>query len=355
LFLLQLNKFLVIPLVISSALFAATVPDKEFSIEKGLVTYEIIGAGQLTPDVNITLKGSGKLRFNAWGDVALIEEKVKELTSGGITYINRVNVCEKFQHQELFDVDFERKKILKRKIPKGKVLSPATEGLEKTGQERIAGVDCDVWEGEGVRLCLHAGVPLLIEHYLLGVYYQKKATKIDLDIEISPSKCSIPAFPVQKMALLKNPINSKKHEVSKAFSQILLDVTYEMQKNLTKQGEELSELSDTEKQFWLDKLGNGIFEDQKVFLPEFLSRMKETRLCLIQAPSTHDANNCLLKVAKMKAFVNENRQNSIVAWEGVEKEETLAVFDESIAFLEPRMKCIRGAKKLSDLSACMRQ
>ena len=68
----------------SAMLFSSGTAEKKFDIETGMVIYDISGGGKLTKDVNLTIKGKGKLRFKDWGVVALIEEDIEEITSGTI-------------------------------------------------------------------------------------------------------------------------------------------------------------------------------------------------------------------------------------------------------------------------------
>ena len=338
----------------SVMLFSNEAVEKKFDVEKGMVLYNISGGGKLTNDVNLTITGKGKLRFKDWGVVALIEEDIEEITSGAINNINKVQRCAKLEDKHRLDVDFDTKKILERKIPKGNFQTYITKDLVKKGQEEIAGHMCDIWEGYGVRKCIYKGIPLLVENYLLGVYYQKKATLVTFNIDTTASSCSIPNYPVEKFALFKTSIKTKTKKLPKELSKILEIVAEDMNKELINSKILEDNITPKQKRVWLDKIGQNIFEKQKEFLPQFLLSMKKARVCLQQADNWIQANICVEDVIQLKAELTKDKQNNIEQWKGEEKIKVLDQFDENIFLLESKMKCIRSSQNITDLSTCMK-
>ncbi len=334
----------------NTLLFSANLSDRKFDVKTGMVTFEITGAGQITDEVNISIQGGGKLRFRDWGVEALLEEDYEEITTGVLSDINKIQLCEKFENKQRFDVDFETEKILERPMPKGNFKEYFLKGMSKTGEETIAGYTCDIWEGNGIRKCLYKGIPLLVEHYVFGIYYQKKAVQVQLDIAPSPSKCTLPKFPVEKFSLFKTNIKTKSIKLPKEFSQVILNIT----KEIEKMGKTEDTLSPQQKRMLLDKMGQNIFEKQKKFLPDLLATMKEARICLQQVESKDDANICLTKVVEMKSKVSKDVDNSVDAWSPEERDKILDHFEDNISFLESKMKCIRASQNISDLSTCMK-
>ena len=334
----------------NTLLFSASLSEKKFDVKTGMVTFDIIGAGQITDDVNISIKGRGQLRFRDWGVEALLEEEYEEITSGAINDINKIQLCEKFENKQRFDVDFKTEKILERPMPKGNFKTYYLKDMVKAGEEKVAGYTCDVWEGKGIKKCLYKGVPLLIEYYVFGIYYQKKAVTVKLDIAPSPSKCTLPNFPVEKFALFKTSIKTKSPKLPKELSQVILNIN----KEISKMGKNEDDLSPHQKRTLLNKIGHNIFVKQKNFLPELLATMKEARMCLQQIESKDDANVCLSAVVEMKSKVSKNVDNSVDAWSPKEKNIILDHFEDKILFLESKMKCIRTSQNISDLSNCMK-
>ncbi len=353
----HLNKITIIFLLLflgSMTLLSAQTGQKKFDVESGMILYTISGGGKLTEDVNLTIQGKGKLCFKDWGVVALMEENFEEITSGALQNIETIQRCEKLEDRLRYEVDFKTKKIFKRKMPKGNFQEYITKNLVKTGQEEIAGYTCDIWEGVGVRKCIYKGIPLLVEHYLLGTYYRKKASSITFGIDISVANCSIPNYPIQKFALFKTHSKTKSKKLPQEFSKILMSIGKDMQKQFSVSEIEEDNFTPEQKRVWLDKIGQNIFEKQKLFLPQFLLSMKKARVCLAQADNWIEANSCVENVIQLKAQLTKDRENNIEQWKGKEKDKVLDDFDENISLLESRMQCIRGAQNITDLSSCMK-
>ncbi len=352
-----LNKITVILLFLclgSMTLLLAQTEQKKFDVQSGMILYTISGGGRLTEDVNLTLQGNGKLRFKDWGVVALIEENFEEIISGALQNIETIQRCEKLEDKQRFDVDFKTKKIFERKMPKGNLQDYVTKDLVKTGQEKILGHTCDLWEGVGVRKCIYKGIPLLIEHYLLGTYYRKKASSIRFDIDTATADCSIPNYPIQKFALFKTHSKTKSKRLPQEFSKILISVGEEMHKQVSIEEIEEDNFTPAQKRVWLDKIGQNVFNKEKLFLPKFLLSMKKARVCLAQADNWIKANACVENVVQLKTQLTKDRANNIEQWKGEEKDNVLNSFDENISLLESRMKCIRASKNITDLSNCMK-
>jgi len=338
----------------SVMLFSSQAAEKKFDIETGMILYSISGGGKITEDVNLTIKGKGKLRFKDWGVVALIEEDLEEIISGAIQNIDKVQRCKKLEDDRQLDVDFDNEKIQERKMPKGNFQKNITKDLVKKGQEEIAGHVCDIWEGYGVRKCIYKGIPLLVENYLLGVYYQKKATYITFDIDSTESACNIPNYPIKKFALFKTNMKTKTEKMPQELSRILELVSKDMNREMTNSKISEDTLTPAQKRIWLDKIGQNIFEKQKEFLPQFLLSMKKSRVCLQQADNWIQANICVEDVTQLKRELSKDKQNNIELWKGKEKTKVLDQLDENIFLLESKMKCVRGSQNITDLSNCMK-
>jgi len=321
---------------------------KEFQLKSGNVVYSIHGGGALAPDLNLTIVGEGRLRFRDWGKVVLLEEDIEESTSGAFRSSEKFSRCIKRDKAEQYDVDYDQEIILERPIPKGKEIKNITTGMLPHGEEIIAGKKCDMWAKEGVRICLYKGIPLLVEKELFGIHFEKKALFVKENIDVDTEQCSIPDFPVQKIALFKTSIKQKKgpKEVSQLLSNMLDETALRKSSRAKKM-----------KEMYLNRLGEHIFQRQKTLLPQMLESMKQARECLQGAENKPEANSCIEEINTFKAkMVSEKKnENSIVIWNEKEKNRILDEFDKNIDILESRMQCIRAAKNITDLSGCMRK
>jgi len=341
---------LAVLVVLVTAISAGERGERFYDVPKAMVVYKISGGGVLNDDLNLSIEGKGKLRFREWGDVELLENHIVERTTGSLHYLNTKEKCEKRQKKQIYDVDFENKKILERPLPKGKEAVNMTEGLEWSGQQMVANVVCDMWESRGVRKCLYKKILLFTEYRALGLYYREEATDVQFDINISEeAQCAIPSYPVKKFALYTNHFKTKNKKTPEAFSERIVEVL----KRLDRREKDGEELSSKEKKALLHMMGEPVFETQKHLLPKLLETMKKTRACLVQAKETAVANACLYDLIQLKSYFSENEHKRIKEWKS-EREKILDRFDEKIVFLQSKMKCIRGAKNIDDLSVCMK-
>lgn len=335
-------------------LFSAQTNQKKYNLRSAVILYNISGGGQLTEDVNLTIKGKGKMCFKNWGEVELFEEEIEEITSGALNNIETITRCIKREKKKRLDVDFKTEKILERSMPKGNVVKNITKGLTKQGKEIIAGKSCDMWEGNGVRKCIYKGVPLLVENNILGMHYQRKAVRITENIKVSAQECKIPNFPVHQFALFKTHIKTKSKKVPKEFSKVLKNVSKEVYKQLNDNNVSQADMSLEQKRIWLNRLGQNIFDKQKVLLPEMLLSMQKARECLARAKNWIDANVCLEEVKSLKSQFTKDKDSNIESWKADDQDDILNELDENIAVLKSKMPCIRSAKNITDLSACMK-
>jgi len=353
----QLNKITIIFILFclgSITAFSAQTDEKRFDIQSGMILYTVSGGGKFTEDINLTIQGKGKLLFKDWGTITLIEEDFEEIISGALQNIKTIKRYVKLEGMQRFDVDFKTKKILAGKIPNRDLQEYNIKDLVKTGQEEIVGYTCDIWEGVGVRKCIYKGIPLLVEHYLLGTYYRKKASSVKFGIDTSKVNYGMPNYPIQKFALIKIHSKTKSKKLPQEFSDILISVGKDMKKKLSVSKIEDDNFTPEQKRVWLDKIGQNIFKKQKSFLPKFLLSMQETRVCLQQADNWIEANTCVEDMVQLKSQLTKDRENNIEQWKGEDKEKILNDLDENISLLESRMKCIRGSKNITDLSSCMK-
>ena len=276
---------------------------KEFQLKSGSIVYSIHGGGILAPDLNLTIVGEGRLRFKDWGKVVLLEEEIEESTSGTLKNSEKFTKCIKRDETKQYDVDYEHEMILERPLPKGKELKNMTEGMLPHGEKIIAGKKCNVWAKEGVRICLYKGIPLLVEKELFGIHFEKEAFFVNENSDVDTEECSIPNFPVQKIALFKTSIKQKQGpaEVSQILGNMLKESALQKNGRMKKM-----------KEIYLNLLGKHIFQRQKNLLPQMLKSMKQARECLDGTDSKLEANGCIEEINTFKAKMLKEEKKSLI-------------------------------------------
>ena len=334
-------------------LLQAEVVTHPFEVESGMVLYQISGGTQLTPETNLSIKGKAKLRFKDWGEVKLEEESGVVLTMGAIKNKQHVKRLEKHTKDTVITADYENEQLLERKKSSQDINGQdETASLTKTGEETVAGVLCDVWEGPGIKKCIYKNIVLKSESNILDVLYVKEATQVMFDINTSNEACSIPDFPVQEFALFKDNIKTKNAYKAENLCKILKEAAFgvsDMNANYSS-----SDIRDEERTKFINHISKDIFENQKELLPQLLQSLKETRACLQIGEDPFSANQCIEDFNRMKAQLGTDEDDYMILWDEKRKNILLDEIEDELINLQSRISCVNRAKNITDLSSCMK-
>jgi hypothetical protein len=334
-------------------LLHAEVTTHPFEIESGMVLYDIRGGAQLTPETNLSIKGNAKLRFKEWGDVKLEEESGVVLTTGAIKHKQHVKRLEKETKDTVITADYENEQLLERKKGSKDVnIHDETVSLTKKGQENIAGVLCDVWEGPGVKKCIYKNIVLKLESHVLDVSYVKEATKVVFDINTSTEECEVPDYPVHEFALFKDSIKTKNAYKAENFCKVLKEVAYDVSED--NRSYSSNNIDDEERKKFINHIAKDIYERQKELLPELLHSLKETRACLQTGDDPFSANQCIENFSRMKTKLGTEEKDYIILWDDKRKNTLLDKIEDDLIDLQSRIPCVNRAKNITDLSSCMK-
>ncbi len=349
----QVNIFFLMMIGYGSVLSAETLT-QAYEIEKGIVYYDIVGGGRLTKETNLTLNGTAKLRFRDWGMTQLAEEKGTILTTGALQSKQIIKSFEKQTKESLFTVDYENETIHERKNSISNSLKEReTEGLEKKGEEIIAGLPCDIWEGQGIKKCIYKGVPLKLESEILGIYYRKIASDVQFDINVSKAQCVLPDYPLEDFALFTSTAKTKNESKPEYFTEVLVDVAQRVEQKVAENNNRLG-ITKKEKTEFLNQIGQNIYEHQKELLPQLLESMKKTRECLQTVQNPFDANTCMTNLNQMKEELGREEDDFIILWDDERKSTLLDKIEDELIYLQSRIPCVNRAKNITDLSTCMK-
>ncbi len=337
-----------------ATLLHAEVKTHPFEVESGMVIYDISGGTQLTSETNLSISGNVTLRFKEWGDVKLEEESGVALTTGAIQHKQDIQRFEKHTKETVITVDYENEQLLERKkTASDNVNYDETASLTKTGEEIVAGVLCDVWEGPGIKKCIYKNIVLKLESDLYDISYLRVATKAVFDINTSDDEtCQVPDYPVQEFALLKNNIKTKNKYKSENFCKILNDKTYDIHEGNISDG--TNTVRDEERRNFINQVAQDIYKKQKKLLPKLLNSMKKARECLYRAEDPLTANQCLENFNQMKEDSGKEKDEYIIFWTDERKGTLLDQLEDEIIDLQSRIPCVNRSKNLTDLSSCMK-
>ena len=331
----------------------AVVSPPPYEIESGMVNYDIRVDAQLTPDTNLSVKGSERLRFKDWGEVKIEEVNGLIVTQGAVQYKEPVKKFQKETKDTIITADFENEQLLERKKSsiKKDIQSIETRNLSKTGHEKIAGLTCDTWVGVGVEKCIYKGIVLKLESHVYDVSYVKVATEVGFDINTSKD-CAVPDYPVQEFGLFTNNIQATNTARSEDFCEVIKDVVSDVSDN--NETYTTSGFDDPNRIKFINHLSQDIFEKQKELLPQLLNAMKKMRECLQTVENPFEANQCIEDFRSMQSKLGNDDNDYIILWDTKRKNTLLDKIEDELIDLESRIGCVNRAQNINDLSTCMK-
>ncbi|UPT76777.1 hypothetical protein MN086_06885 [Sulfurovum sp. XGS-02] len=320
-----------------------------FDVESGMVLYEISGGTQLTPETNLSIQGKATLRFKDWGEVKLEEESGVVVTTGALKHKQQVKRFVKHTKDTVITADYANEQLLERKKSSYDINSDdETLSLRKTGEETVAGVSCDIWEGSGVKKCIYKNIVLKLEAHIFDVMYVKEATKVIFDSNTSSEAYLLPDFPVQEFALFKDKIKTKNRYKSENVYKILQEAALGVSDINT------SDSSDEERIKFINRMSKDMYKRQKKLLPKLLRSMKKTRECLQTVEDPATANQCMEYCNQIKVQMSGEKHEEITLWDEKQKDIILDKIEDEIIALQSRIPCVNRAKNMTDLSSCMK-
>lgn len=350
---LKYIQTLLLSFFIGTITLHANVKPHLYEIERGIVYYDIMGSAQLTPETNLTIKGTAKFGFKDWGDLKLEEEEGTVLTTGAIKHKQHVQRFEKQTTDSIITADYENEQLLSRKKNKvTKDTAKETDGLQNKGNESVAGVICDVWIGPNIRKCIYKGIVLKLETHFLDVKYERVASKISFDINISNETCNLPDYPIQEFGLFKDNIKTKNANNTENFCKVLKNAVFDISDEKVRRVSH--KIDDQERKKFINRISKDIFQKQKVLLPELLTELKETRQCLYTVENPFAANQCIEQFSRMKEKLGTRENDFILLWDDKRKSKLIDKIEDEVNYLEARISCVKRSKNITDLSKCMK-
>jgi len=321
-----------------------------FQIESGTIIYEITGGAELTPETNLTIKGRAKLRFKDWGKVKIEEESGILLTTGAIKHQEKVKKFVKETEDNIIIVDYSNEQLIERKRAASKNPKDDIKNLAYKGKSTIADIECDLWEGMGIRKCMFKGIILLLESHVYTAHYSKKAITVLLDINHTKEEFTLPDYPIHKIGFFKDNKKTKNTTKTGSFRKLIKN-------KVAISGDKVSftqERENRKKQKFLNNLGKDIFIQQKKLLPDLLLSMQKTRACLQTVENPFEANECIEEFSHMKEKLGSQEDDYIILWDQNRKEILLDKIEDELTGLQAKNPCIKRAKNITDLSACLK-
>jgi len=237
---------------------------KRYDVKSGIVKYKITISGGV---LGGTVSGNGteNLYFKDWGAVELVEENSTQTTKMkifGKENINTTNThtIKKLDNGESYHVDFDSKTIyLRRDLAMDLMIQTSSDagktgksmlesiGGKKIGNELIKGYNCEIWDVNGAKQWMYKGVVLRLEITVMGIKTVREAVTADFNTMISDYQLKLPNFPIKKE---EGFLNNEEFDQEMATQNVKLEqlskMSYSEWKNISKQDEEMQNMSEEE-------------------------------------------------------------------------------------------------------------
>ncbi len=331
---------------------------KNFDVQSATINYEINGIGKIAENNHLVIQGQASLFFDKWGLRNIYKEKYTETTIGAVKSVRTISTLKSQDHGIESFVDFKKKKIEKNRnliildaIKKGvdlyaqRLKKMQTKGTN-IDTDTILGYTCDVWLYKNKKICLYKGIPLKEEFTISGIDVKKVAISIDIDQNISDDVFTLPDFKEKRQ---KGFLMAEDKDTHVQNIQTIKDVVRDEVSNTAEV------ISDNIVLQSGSRLKNDIFKIQKEFLPQLLVEMQESRVCLENANSTDEANDCVAKLIEIETKVRgkEDNNRTIKSWTESSREEILSRLENGIMEMKRYMPCVKRSKNLDEISACI--
>ncbi len=323
---------------------------KVYNVKSAKLEYSIKGSGNVMGIKSKTL-GKKRLVFANYGAQSLNEEfKVTKQSGMGQNSKEKIHNLVYMKDGIMYSVDFKQKRVLRMQnagammgaIAGGKNLAKAGEkmlkqmGAKKSGQDKVLGYTCDVWELMGTKQCIYKGVPLRVESNIMGIKSVEVATKAEFDVDISSSDFKLPNFPVYDMSGKKlDSVNLDAVDKSAAKE------AKKMQEAMQKYKDSADKTGAKNPQDALESVALNMMK-QKIVAKE--GEIKEIRACLSDANNLSDVKACEKKLDKDGDF----GEDMPTKWDDKIKARTLKEIDSALESIN----CIKGAKSMQDIQVC---
>lgn len=350
-------------LLFSTSILSAGKNFKLYKFKSGIIYYDIKTAS-FDDNLNSQVKGIGKLVFDNWGAKELKEEDVSEIQGGDFNDSKHRHTLTLVDYGTVYSVDFDDKKIYKTRdmdlelaisqkldLSDQNVKSLEKLGAKKIGKDKVANLECDVWEYKDQQLCLYKGIPLKIIIQNAGFYSEKKAVQVILNKPIPPKEFKLPNFPI----IEDGSYSSNKAALVRTDDYIksIMDLKNEMKKKgINLEDKNVTITPELEKDI-INTLGKRYLEKQKKYLKPLIEAMKKAKECIKKAKTKQEAQKCIEPVKEINDKLGDRTPKfDFDNLNEIKKQNAISILDKEIKDTEVTAKCVDKYNKTTDVIIC---
>ncbi len=336
---------------------------KLYKFKSGMISYDV-KTQSFDNNLNSEVQGVARLVFDNWGAKELKEEDVSEVQSGDFNDTRSRHTLVFSNNGTVYTVDYDDKKIYKTRdrdldlaiaqkldLSDESVKSLIKLGAKKTGTEKIAGLECDVWEYNDQQVCLYKGIPLKIVIKNAGFYSEKKAVQVVLNKEIPEKEFKLPNFHIIEDGDYSNDRASLVR--TDDYINSIMDLKAEMKKKgINLEDKNLTVTPDLEKDI-INTLGKRYLAKQKKYLKPLIAEMKKAKECIAKASNKEEAEKCIVPIREINDKLGDRTQDyDFDNLNEAKKKKAIESLDKEIKDTEVTANCVSKYNKTTDVIIC---
>ena len=353
----------IIAILASTSLLSADDNFKLYKFKSGMIFYDV-KTSSFDDNLNSQVQGIAKLVFDNWGTKELKEEDVSEIQAGDFNDTRSRHTLTETDAGTVYSVDFNEKKIFKTRdrdldMAISKKMDLSNEGIKsliklgakQTGKDKVANLECDVWEYKDQNICLYNGIPLRIVIKNAGFYSEKKAVQVILDKPIPEKEFALPKYAIIEEGSYSN--NRASLVRTDDYINSIMDLKNDMKKKgINLEDKNLSITPNLEKDI-INALGKRYLEKQKQYLQPLIEEMKKAKVCIAKATTKEEAKKCLVPVREINDKLGDRSAKfDFDNLNDEKKEKAINGLDTEIKNTTATANCVTKFDKTTDVIIC---
>lgn len=358
-------KLIFFTFIFSTLIVSAQNVFKKYKHKSGIVFYDVT-VSSFDKNLNNQVRGIGRLIFDDWGAKELKEEDVAEIQSGDFNDTRLKHTLTKIDYGTIYTADYDENITYKTRdrdldlaitqkldLTNEGVKSLERAGAKKIGKEKIAGLECDVWELNDQQVCLYdGGIPLRILVQNPGYSSEKIAVKVILDEPIPPKEFDLPPFKIVEDEAYSG--NESSLVRAQDYLQSIKDLRAELKKKgINLNDDNLTVTPDLEKDI-INILGKRYLDKQKKYLPDLIKALAAEKECVAAAKTLDEAKKCIEPVKEINDKLGDKTFdfNNIEKLDEASKKKILETIEEELRNTKVTAKCVEKNNKTTEVIIC---
>ena len=358
-------KYILFALITTTLILSAQNSFKKYKHKSGIIFYDV-KVSSFDNNLNNQVRGIARLVFDDYGAKELQEEDVEEIQEGDFNDTRSKHTLTKVDYGTIYTADYDENITYKTRdrdldlaitqkldLTNEGINSLIKAGAKKVGKDRVAGLECDVWELNDQQICIYDnGIPLKIVVQNAGFLSEKKAVQVILDKPIPPKEFALPPFKIVEDEGYSN--NQSSLVRAQDYLQSIKDLREEMaKKGINLDDKNLTVTPDLEKDI-INILGKRYLAKQKKYLPDLIKALAAEKECVAKATTKEEAIKCIEPVREINNKLGDQTFDfkDIDKLDGITKQKILDRINEELKNTKVTADCVSKNSKTTDVIIC---